>query len=251
MLRIASVCMALVLSASFAFAEAELTAPFSGVVNQSPDAGTICFTQTTGSCGAATASGIVSQIGTAACGTYNPPGGPPARSRTADEFMCSGAVNGLHWFGVYFGDLVTCPPLGAGATFNHIFTLGGTTCPDDAFIFCTVSGVQPLATNIGGQNWEYRSKFQCPGGIPPATPIYATIQIRENAFPQWGWIESAQNLVGQPPCLIAPDFALNTWTPISAAVGRAWCGQSFEVQQSAATPVENSTWGAVKGSFYN
>ena len=62
MLRIASVCMALVLSASFAFAAENLTGRFDGVVNQSPDQGSICFTQTTGTCGADTfVSAIVSE----------------------------------------------------------------------------------------------------------------------------------------------------------------------------------------------
>jgi hypothetical protein len=251
MLRIASVCMALCISASLSFAAGEnLTGRFEGTVNPSPDTGTICFSQVPGTCGDTFISAIVSQIGTGVCGTYNPAGGPPARSRTADEFTCAGAVNGLHWWGTYFGDTVTCPPLGAAATFNHIFYLGGTTCPDDAFIFCNLQNVPAIATG-GPLNWEYRSKFQCAGGIPPSTPIYATVQIRENAFPQWGWTESAQNLVGAPSCLIAPDFAVNSWTPIGPLVGSAWCGQAFEVQQSAATPVENSTWGAVKGSFYN
>jgi len=250
MLRIASVCMALVLSASFAFAAEDLTGRWDGVVNSSPDQGTICFSQVPGTCGDTFISAIISQLGTvAACG-YNPAGGPPARSRAADEFLCNGAVNGLHWWGTYF-NLNGCIPIGAAATFNHILTLGGTTCPDDAFVFCTLTNVTPIATNTGGDSWEYRSKFQCPNGIPPGAPIYATVQIRENAFPQWGWTESAQNLVGQPSCLIAPDFAVNAWTPIGPLVGTPWCGQAFEVQQAAATPVENSTWGEVKSSFYS
>lgn len=253
MLRFASVCMALALSASFAFASAELTGRADPTWNPSPDQGTICFSQTPGSCGDTFISGIISQLapGGAVCGAYAPPGGGAARSRTADEFMCSGAVNGLRWSGVYFGNTAPpCAPLGAAATFNHIFILGGTTCPDDAFIFCTRSGVTPLATG-GPLNWNYSSKFECPGGIPPGAPIYASIQINETAFPQWGWTESAQNLVGQPSCLIAPDFAVNTWSPIGPLVGTPWCGQHLEVQQAAATPVETSTWGAVKGSFYN
>ena len=251
MLRFASVCMALVLSASFAFASEDLTGRWDGVVNQSPDQGTICFSQVPGTCGDTFISAIVSQLapGGAVCGGYAPPGGGGARSRTADEFMCNGAVNGLHWWGTYFGNTAACPPLGVAATFNVAFTLGGTTCPDDAFIFCTRAN-QPVVATGGPLAYEYRTKFNCPGGIPPGAPIYATVQINETAHPQWGWTESAQNLVGQPSCLIAPDFAVNTWSPIGPLVGSAWCGQAFEVQQEAATPVETSTWGAVKGSFY-
>jgi hypothetical protein len=249
MLRIASVCLALALSASMSFAAAELTGRFEGTVNPAPDQGQNCFTQTSGSCGGTFVSAIISQLapGGAICGAY-PAGG--ARSRAADEFICSGAVNGLHWYGTYF-NLNACVPLGAAANFNHIFTLGGTACPDDAFIFCTLSGVPVIATNIGPNSWEYRSKFQCAGGIPSGIPIYVTTQINETAFPQWGWGESAQNLVGGFPCLIAPDLAVNAWTPIPGLVGRAWCGQAMDVQMETATPVENSTWGAVKNSFYN
>jgi hypothetical protein len=255
MLRFASVVFALSLSASLAFASEDLTGPFTGQVNPSPDQGTICFSQVPGDCGDGFVSAIISQSGTAICGTYAAPAGGPPRSRTADEYRCAtGSVNGLHWWGTYFGNgwnPATCPALGAAATFNHIFYLGGTTCPDDAFIFCNLQQVTPVATNIGGNNWEYRSKFTCPGGIPIDTPVFVTVQINENAYPQWGWTESALNLQGQPSCLNAPDFNVNTWQPIGPLVGSAWCGQAFEVQVTQATAVETSTWGVIKDSFYS
>ncbi len=225
-----------------------------GQIQAQPAAdGGACFSQTLGTCDGGTfVSAIVSQLNTsgANCGTYSP---PPPMNRTADEFQCDGPVDTAKWWGTYFGagwDPALCPALGAAADFNLIFILGGTPCPDDLFVLCNLANVPAAATDLGSNDWEYEANFAC-ALIPPATPVFFTAQINEDAYPQWGWGESADNAVGGFPCLIAPGFGINDWTDLPGALGAPWCGQAFEMSAAASTPVEGTSWGAIKGTFVN
>jgi hypothetical protein len=254
-MKFASILFVLLLVAGTAGA-AELTSDvgFRASVVIDTEDGSICFQQAPGTCDIdGFISAIVSQMNVSGtnCGTYGP---PPPMNQTADEYVCADTPNGLRWWGTYFGAgwlPSECPAQGAAATFNYYWYVGGTPCPDPALFICAVTGHSPdNAVDLGDNDWEYDTKFTNCG--VPAGIFYVSIQINEDAYPQWGWSESADNLIGGDPCLIAPGFGITDWIPVSAAVGAAWCGEAFEVQGGGEpTPTHETTWGQIKSTFQN
>jgi hypothetical protein len=255
-MKLASVMCALLLVVAGAANAAELTSEtgWSASVVIDTEDGTICFSQIPGTCGTdGFISAIISQqhVSGTNCGTYGP---PPPMEFTADEYVCVDTPNGLRWWGTYFGagwDPLLCPELGGAATFNYVWYVGGTPCPDNALLVCAISGHSPdNIISLGNNAWEYDTKFTSCG--VPAGIFYVSIVANQDAYPQWGWQESADNLIGGDPCLIAPGFGITTWTPVSAATGGPWCGQAFEVQGGGEpTPTHETTWGQIKSTFQN
>jgi hypothetical protein len=170
----------------------------------------------------------------------------------ADQFVGDGnSIAGVGWWQIFFSGIPTSPNF-----VIEIYAVGSNGCPTGAPLFSEVFTTVTIGppTGMSFDDRECWVDFAENGYAPfaKADGVTYAIAINNNNCPGAGdscfW-STATGLDSQPCCGKSADFGYPDWTPSTSALGLYFDQAFYLCNGEGGTPVEQSTWSAVKSTY--